>query len=255
MTSLGQRCAQGWEAVLGLIYPHNCQLCLREAAGPKEGFVGPQCWSGVRFIQPPFCERCGLPYPGDFSGPFECANCQELEFHFARARSAVEARGAVLEAIHRYKYQRALWFEPFLADLLIRAAQPELTREACHVIVPVPLHPRKQRERDFNQAARLADCLGRATGIPVNKALLRRVQFTMTQTKLSRDDRAENMRGAFAVAPGRRLQGERVVLLDDVFTTGATTSACAKVLRSAGAGEVSVWTVARGTRISQLAMP
>ena len=200
----------------------------------------------MRFIQPPFCERCGRPYEGDITNPFECATCREMEWHFKSARSAVVARDPVLEAIHRYKYQRAFWFEPFLADLLIRAAGPAIAGKPGDLIVPVPLHPTKQREREFNQAERLADRLGAATQIPVNKRLLRRVLLTRTQALLKRPERLENVRHAFAMRAGQRLNGERVVLVDDVFTTGATTGACARVLVAAGAGEVCVWTVARG---------
>jgi ComF family protein len=169
-----------------------------------------------------------------------------MEWHFQSARSAVVARDPVLEVIHRYKYQRALWFEPFLAELLIQAAGPALGGPNGDVIVPVPLHPTKRREREFNQAERLAARLGAATQRPVNKGLLRRVVATRTQTLLKRSERLANVRNAFAMRDGQRLNGERIVLVDDVFTTGATTSACAKVLRAAGAGEVCVWTVARG---------
>ena len=104
----------------------------------------------------------------------------------------------------------------------------------------------KEREREFNQAEILARHLSVATNIPLNTKLLRRVTATMTQTRLTKQQRSENMRGAFAVRAGVKLNGERVVLVDDVFTTGATTSACAQALRAAGAGEVCVWTVARG---------
>ena len=201
----------------------------------------------VRFIRPPFCKRCGLPYEGEITTAFECANCRDLELHFSSARSAVAAGGMVLVAIHRYKYQRALWFENFLADLLIREAAPVLSREKWDWIVPVPLHPTKQREREFNQAERLARPLSLTTKIPMNTRLLKRVEPTRTQTLLTRQQRATNVRNAFSLREHRRrFSGERIVLLDDVFTTGATTSACARVLRDAGAGEVCVWTVARG---------
>lgn len=238
---------QGWLDVgLGFLYPETCQFCGEGKATSREGFVCRRCWTQVRFIRPPFCERCGLPYPGDLSTPFECANCREMELHFSSARSAVVARGITREAIHRYKYQRALWFEPFLAELLVREAEPALRDQHWDFIVPVPLHPVKQREREFNQAARLAGHLSAATGIPLNKKLLRRVISTATQTLLTREQRAANMRRAFAVDAQAELDGERIVLVDDVFTTGATTSACAKALRAAGAGDVCVWTVARG---------
>ncbi len=231
---------------LGFLYPEICRFCGEPPAAARDGFVCPRCQAGVRFIHPPFCRRCGLPHAGDLTAPYECANCREMELHFRSARSAVVARGVVREAIHRYKYQRALWFEPFLAGLLLREAAPALRESPWDLIVPVPLHPVKQREREFNQAARLARHLSRATGIPVEQKCLRRVLPTPTQTRLTREQRAANMRGAFAVAAGARLRRRRIVLVDDVFTTGATTNACARVLKSAGAEDICVWTVARG---------
>jgi competence protein ComFC len=169
-----------------------------------------------------------------------------MTLHFESARAAVVAEGVVLEAIHRYKYQQAEWFEPFLADLLCREAVPSLREGGWTAVVPVPLHPRKERERGFNQAGRLATRLGRAGELSVRHDWVRRVEFTRTQTLLTRNQRAANMRGAFEVRPGLRLHGERIVLVDDVLTTGATTSACAKVLLDAGAARVAVWTLARG---------
>jgi Predicted amidophosphoribosyltransferases len=233
-------------AAFALLFPEVCQICEAERAGSDDGFVCSRCWSSVRFIKPPFCERCGLPFSGEITTAFECANCGDVKLYFRSARSAVTTGGPVLEAIHRYKYQRALWFENFLADLLIRQAAAELKRERWDWIVPVPLHPTKQREREFNQAERLASFLGDATGIPVNTRLLRRVTPTPTQTQLTRQQRAANVRDAFVLRERTALSGKRIVVLDDVFTTGATTNACARVLRRAGAEEVCVWTVARG---------
>ncbi|HEX3797230.1 MAG TPA: ComF family protein [Verrucomicrobiae bacterium] len=234
------------DAALGLLYPETCQICNHERAKPAEGFVCPPCWKKIHFIRPPFCDRCGLPFQGAITTKFECANCREMDLHFSYARSAVVANAFLLEIIHRYKYQRALWFEPFLADLLIREAAPVLAKNPYDLIIPVPLHPAKQREREFNQAGRLATRLSRATQIPLNAKLLRRVKPTQTQTHFTRSERAKNMQDAFALRVGEPVNGRRIVILDDVFTTGATTSACAKVLLSAGAAEVSVWTVARG---------
>jgi len=138
------------------------------------------------------------------------------------------------------------WFETFLADLFLRAALPVLREGKWDLIVPVPLHPTKKREREFNQAERLASPLARALALPLNRNLVRRILPTQTQTLLSKKQRAENVRRAFAACAGRKLNGERVILVDDVLTTGATTSACAGVLKSLGASEVCVWTVARG---------
>lgn len=238
---------QNWlNTSLGFFYPEICQLCQNERATAQNGFVCSRCWQQVRFIRPPFCERCGLPFEGEFTTTFECANCSEMELHFSSARSAVVAKTVALETIHRFKYQNALWFENFLADLFLREAVPALRGQNWDFIAPVPLHPVKQREREFNQAERLAGHLSAAIKIPQNKKILRRVTPTRTQTLLTREQRAANMRGAFAVLKKTDLSGARVILVDDVFTTGATTSACAQALRAAGAGEVCVWTVARG---------
>jgi ComF family protein len=246
MTALAAPIENWLNVGLGFIYPEVCRLCEAEHATTKDGFVCSKCWTQVRFIRPPFCERCGLPFEGDITTTFECTNCREIELHFSSARSAVVAKTAVLEVIHRYKYQRELWFEPFLADLLLREALPALRGQDWDLIVPVPLHSVKKREREFNQAERIAGHLSAAAKIPLNKDLLRRVTPTATQTLLTREQRAKNMRGAFAVRKDAQLDGEKIVLVDDVFTTGATTSACAKVLREAGSGDVCVWTVARG---------
>jgi ComF family protein len=169
-----------------------------------------------------------------------------MQLHFVRARSVIAAKGMALELIHRYKYHRALWFEPLFASLLLGEAAPVLRQEGWDLIVPVPLHPLKQAEREFNQAERLARRLSRATDIPLATNLVCRVEPTRSQTRLSRAERSQNVHRAFAPVDVARCDGRRVVLLDDVLTTGATTSACAKVLKDCGAAEVCVWTLARG---------
>lgn len=244
--ALTDKLRQFAEAGLTFLYPDVCQICRAQRATAAEGYVCTECWRNVRFIVPPMCDRCGLPFEGEISDRFECANCRELDLAFSTARSAVAAKGMVLDVIHRWKYGRALWFEPFLANLLVREAAPALASGSWHGIVPVPLHPAKQAEREFNQAEHLAVHLSQATGIALAN-WLRRVNPTLTQTRLSRAERAKNMQGAFAAGvSANELRGKRLVVVDDVLTTGATTSACASVLRACGAEEVCVWTVARG---------
>ena len=233
------------DAALSFIYPDVCQLCGASRATPREGYVCDDCRADARFIEAPFCDCCGLPFHGEISGTFECSNCREMELHFASARSAVMARGRALEAIHHYKYDGHLWFEEFLAELFIRGARDWFCDHRVDALVPVPLFAVKERERGFNQAERLARRLGAAVNVPVRTDLLKRVLPTPSQTRLSRTQRADNMRNAFALKRDERLNAAKVVLIDDVFTTGATTSACAKLLLKAGAGRVIVWTVAR----------
>jgi len=235
-----------FNAAIGFFYPEVCQYCRQERATPDEGFICSECRKNLKWIEAPFCDRCGLPFGGEISTVFVCNNCNDLTLHFRKARSAVLFEEIMMEVMHRYKYNQALWFERFLANCLVEQAVPELRKEPWDIIVPVPLHPRKEKEREFNQAERLARQLSRASGIPMSKRILRRVEPTRTQTRLSRKERLENVRKAFALFPGTHLNGQRIVLIDDVFTTGATSSSCAKVLRDAGAADVCVWTVARG---------
>lgn len=235
------------ETLLGFVYPQCCQVCGIERAGARAGYLCHRCRQGVRFVVAPYCQRCGLPFDGAVGHDFECANCLDRQLSFESARAAVVAEGVTLEVIHRYKYQRALWFEPFLAELLVQTAGPILAVESADLLVPVPLHPVRLREREFNQAERLARCLSRVTRIPVNSSLVERVEPTRTQTRLSREERTENVNRAFRARRGARLVGERCIVIDDVLTTGATTNAVARVLRAMGAGPVRVWSVARAT--------
>jgi ComF family protein len=234
-----------WERLVGLVFPRNCRLCAAPLAEDEPGVVCGNCLATVKFIEPPFCHRCALPFAGAIEGPFNCGYCADLEFRFDRNVSACRADGVVLECIHRFKYQRELYFQPHLAAWLIGAARQRIDWTAVDAIVPVPLHPRKQRHREFNQAALLARSLGRAVAKPVWTRHLRRVKDTESQTKLNADERAANLRGAFVARRPAALAGRRLVLVDDVFTTGATLDSCAKVLRRAGAVQVIALTVGR----------
>src|SRR5258706_14986578 len=120
---------------LSFLYPEVCQYCGQERATVAEGYIGVNCRQNVKLIEPPFCGFCGLPFEGEITNSFECSNCREMTLHFSSARSAVPARGMILDLIHRYKYQRALWLEPFLAGLFIRQAAPVLQAETWDLII------------------------------------------------------------------------------------------------------------------------
>lgn len=238
-----------WSRMLGWFYPHVCEFCGEREAGPAESFICEPCRKNPRAIkrvQAPICKICGLWYEGEITIDFKCANCFELELEFVSARAAVQYSSLVKQVIHRFKYNRNEWFEPFLSELLIEAATPELKFEPVDLIVPIPLHARKRRHRGFNQAERLAARLSAAIGVPWNARLVERVRDTDSQANLDRDDRIANVKGAFAYVGAEKLKRQRVLLIDDVMTTGLTASSCAKELLKNGAGEVRVWTVARG---------
>lgn len=234
------------EAALDLVFPAVCRICEAHRAVKREGYVCAECQEAVSLIRPPFCQRCGLPPMGAVTNDFVCSNCRNVVLNFSSARAAALANGFLLDVIHRYKYERALYFEPFLAEVLVGEASPVLKAGRWDMVVPVPLHPVKQREREFNQAELLAAHLAKALNLPLKTRVVRRIRPTGTQTHLSREERARNVEGAFAPCRGVNLSGARVILIDDVMTTCATTNACAKALRDAGAADVCVWTVARG---------
>ena len=242
----GEPILQWADAFLSFLYPETCQVCEDGPARPREGYVCEACQRQVRFIVPPICQQCGMPFEGVIEQPFDCSNCRELKLRFDHARAAVLASGVVLEVIHRYKYRNARWFEPFLAGLLYRPLTQALAEEPADLLMPVPLHPLKQRERGFNQAEALAHRLGKQLGVTVDSTSLRRMETTKTQTLLTRSERTANVNRAFALRKGADFSKARIILIDDVLTTGATTSACAQVLRRAKAERIRVWTVARG---------
>lgn len=246
-----RRLAAGWvEPLISLVYPAVCEICGKVRAGPKEGFVCGECRARpgqLRQIEPPWCRRCGLPFPGDISGPFACSNCRDQDWAFDGARAAVVATPFLLDVIHRYKYRGSVWFEAFLGGLLVDRAAPALAATGpWEGLVPVPLHAGRRRDREFNQADRLAWCLSKATGIPVVNDLVVRSGATRTQALLTRGERLKNVAEAFRLRHASDRAGRRMIVIDDVLTTGATTSAVSAVLRAAGAREVRVWTVARG---------
>lgn len=232
------------EALMSIFYPEVCDLCGLAKAGAEESYVCKACRTKVRPVEKPFCEKCGRHIAGQSSVNFKCGNCRGVKPWFSEARSAARAEDKMLDAIHRYKYNRAMWLEPYLASVLLDAALPALELMPVDIVVPVPLHSVKERERGFNQAARLAGHLASALNAPMNISVLRRVIPTPSQTRLGRAERRENVRKAFAVK-GTIPSGTRVLLVDDVFTTGATVNECARMLRKAGAGDVRVWTLGR----------
>jgi len=238
------------DGVLNLLFPTICTSCGKNRATSSDGYVCDSCKNNpkiVRWLRNPFCEKCGLPFRGDISQTFTCSNCTEVVLYFDFARSAVEATDGMFQLVHGFKYEKKLWLVPFFVELLRESmGREENPADAWDWIVPVPLHPVKRREREFNQSEELARALQKVIKIPMNNRLLSRVEYTQTQTRLSRRERAINMKEAFRLSDTSDLQGKNILILDDVLTTGATTSACARILRKAGCSRIGVWTVVRG---------
>ncbi|MCB1275178.1 ComF family protein [Prosthecobacter sp.] len=244
-----------WSALVDLVYPRLCCVCHVPLGDAASRWFCRGCEEALPLVEPPYCEVCGEVYDGAFTNEFRCANCsgRRLEFEFAVA--ACRAEEGARELIHQFKYERRLQLRGALAALMLRTLEePRLAREnlAEWLLVPVPLHRTRELDREFNQSWELCLRLSQLTGIPATKALVR-VRATDTQASLDRDERLRNLRGAFSLLKSRPwrpridLHGRRILLVDDVFTTGATTSECARVLRREGGAEkVVVITAARG---------
>jgi ComF family protein len=206
----------------------------------------------MRPLEEPYCQRCGDAYESE-DGVFLCSNCGDRKFHFAFAFAPFRAEGPLLQLIHRFKYSRELHLSVPLARMIAMGAhEPRVGvfLEENPWVVPVPLHPRREREREYNQAAELGRAFAGQAGLDFAPVLARR-RYTVTQTRLGRKERMGNLRDAFSFQPPRRLRagwpgGRPVLLVDDVLTTGSTASACAKILKASGAPGVVVLTLARG---------
>ena len=249
-TALRQAGRVGWARVLDLVYPPRCPVT--DEAVTAHGAFAPAAWGRASLLSAPWCRACGLPLAPTDAVAALCVACAAP----GRYRSALTGPGKLdaLRAALRYddacapmilalKYADRHDVVPALARLLARAGD-EVLREGA-VLVPVPLHPRRLRTRRFNQAALLAQALGRLTGHATTPMALRRVKPTPPQKGMSPAARRRNVAGAFAA---RGAVPERAVLIDDVLTSGATLLGCARALRRAGAREVSALTLARVIR-------
>jgi len=231
-------------AFLTLLYPPHCAIC---GAGLDRGqYLCTACNGTARRIEPPFCKTCSQPFHGAIEQEFSCSNCGQRRFHFECAVACYQSRGIVRELLIRFKYQGEFYLRHPLGDWLAEGlADPRIAPEKFDCLVPVPLHPARERERQFNQAKELAKILQRRTAAPLLDCL-KRVRKTTTQTQFDRAERMENLRNAFKMRDNRSVEGKNLILVDDVFTTGSTVDECARVLKKAGANSVRVLTVARG---------
>ena len=213
------------------------------------------CWDALETWRGPGCAVCGVPFAASFDATAArplCPQCEEGEFTFDSARSLGLYRGVLRGLILQLKFQRRERLGERLGARLAEAwdSLEVAGAEERPILVPVPLHGRRERERGFNQAALLAAGLGRALarargGAGIETRALLRTKATPPQTGLSLEERRDNVRGAFSVAEPERVRGRVVVLIDDVMTTGSTLSACAEALKAAGAGRVLGLTLAR----------
>jgi ComF family protein len=236
---------RGAADALDLLYPRACVHC-GDSVTESFRYICWNCATLIQYLQAPMCSQCGEPVEGRVDGEFVCQLCSSSTRWFDRARSAARHDEVVRNLIHTFKYREGTWMLRDLAVILNGCYATHFAGRTPDLVVPVPLHPARRRMRGYNQAGYLARALARGQQVPCSSRLLQRIRMTSSQTELKAGDRARNVRGAFRVNPSLDVKGSNVLLIDDVMTTGATVSECARVLDKAGAARVDVATLARG---------
>lgn len=248
-----------WQAFLDALFPSKCLICGAfegsqpfdegVASDPLAHITAPcfceSCRKDLSPITSPFCSTCGRPFVSREGGNHVCWECLVEQRHFSKARAFGFYDGALMEAVHRLKYGRHTSLSRPLGAFLRETFFRFWDLNTVDLLVPVPLHLKRLRQRGFNQAYLLIRRWAKHDGIPFDGLTLLRNRWTEPQTALSRKERKKNIKGAFLIKYRERIKGKKIVLVDDVYTTGSTVNECARVLMKAGAELVDVLTLAR----------
>jgi ComF family protein len=229
-----------------LLLPMDCTTCAQPLTDDPVPFFCRRCWDLIRPLRGPSCPRCHRPFASPaatiHSPTHECQDCRTRAPHYSQVWAPYAYCSPLQDAIALFKYQGKVALADALGALLIQARPNPLDADT---LMPIPLHPNRLRQREFNQALLLADRLGPVLDLPVSYRNLIRTVDTDPQITLSRSARLQNLRKAFALRSPEEVVGKRILLVDDVFTTGTTASECARVLLKAGAKDVAVLALAR----------
>jgi ComF family protein len=233
-----------WTGFLDLLLPPRCLSCGLTVATP--GTLCASCWRGITFLGEPCCARCGYPFAFDIGAEALCGACAAAPPEFDRARAAMRYDDASRSLVLALKHGDRLHLAPSLAQWMRRAGGAFLGE--ADLLVPVPLHWTRLFARRYNQAAVLALAIGKGVGVPVSADCLIRRRRTPSQGRKNAAARRRNVAGAFTLRHPHVIAGRRIILIDDVLTTGATVAECARVLKRGGAARVEVLALARTVR-------
>jgi ComF family protein len=228
-------------SILEFFLPRLCLFCGTAVGEKAEVAVCPECEAQIEWVESPLCTCCGAVFASRDGADRVCGDCTADPPPFSRARAAAIYDGPAAQAVKRFKFTRQMAYLPVMQHWLQRPLCLELVADA-DLLVPVPLHLKRLKQRGFNQALFLARGFPQ---VPLGREAVVRLRHTVPQVELKPKERRDNVKGAFAVPDPALVKDKNVLLLDDVYTTGATVRECAKVLRRAGARRVEVLTVAR----------
>ncbi|MCX5726280.1 MAG: ComF family protein [Candidatus Saganbacteria bacterium] len=228
-------------ALFDILFPPKCLICRR--ADPH--LICPDCRSKIEFIRKPFCKICGKPADKYFKGDI-CNDCFSITRPFTLARSVGLYRGPLKTAIHKFKFKNKRSLAPVLAELTIDHLKTgDIDVGKIDLIHSVPLSSRRMKDRGYNQVDLICEPISSHYKIPLEKGIIIRRKETKPQFDLPREKRFENVKDAFIVNDNRPIIGKSVLLVDDIYTTGATVEECSKALREAGAKDIYVLTLSR----------
>ncbi len=232
--------------VLDLIYPRNCINCSNAIEESEFNYICNDCKYQIFKVREPFCNRCGTPYYGLVENNHACPNCIELNPLFNSGRTLYLLKECGEKIIHDLKYNAGLYLISDIKSLIRNHTWVE-SYILNTILVPVPLHSRKLRERSFNQSQIIAECFADSVKSAKIESLLTRIVDTPSQTNLSRKKRIKNVRKAFGIKNNTLIDPTKeYVIVDDVFTTGSTLNECSKTLRKSGAKKIKVLTFGHG---------
>ncbi len=236
------------EGLISLLLAADCGVCQHPIEPSNSTFVCLDCWSKIKWLKAPYCSKCSRPFPSAFKSipTFLCQECRRRNVYFERTFIPTLYEGVMKKVIHLLKYNKKTGIMRSLGKIIrsyfncLDSSFPRLD-----LLVPIPLHRKKLRERGFNQAELIAKVVAKHLQVRLTKGNLKRTKATITQTSLDRKERRRNLRGAFTVKNRGEFQGKDVLLVDDVYTTGITIKEAAKALKEAGVKRVYVFALAR----------
>ncbi len=237
-----------FKKIRDIFFPLVCAGCGKQIN--TNSLFCAECQESIQVITLPFCQICGRPFPLKYTSTHVCGGCLKNPPFFKAARSVFIYTEPIKRSIIQFKFKGNTALANDLAKMLLFHLQDFLGQIKPETVIPVPLHLKRLRERGYNQCVLLAQIIAKYLKIPCEKMVLKKVKPTLPQVGLSQAQRHKNVKGSFAVIHPQLVKGKRILLIDDVFTTGSTVNECAKVLHKAGASGVWVATLSRTADVS-----
>jgi len=233
--------------MMDLLFPRHCEICVKSMNHKNQTYLCEICFNKIRFISSTACRGCAKVFPGAFPSieNWICPGCLRAKRFYEACYAVSYYEGPIKELLQTFKFARAEYLAGTLREIFLKGMIGKVDWGNFDFVVPIPLHPRKLKERGFNQSFILAQTVRDVTGLRILRDSIVRVKYSEGQTLQDKKARLENIRGSFKVHYPQKIKGKEILLVDDVLTTGATIQECARLLKEAGAKTVTVVVLAR----------